>query len=296
MDKLLNKIYNGRYRTLAGFLKLFLVISLVTRIVLAAKSFQSISFNPLDFILSFLSGFFFDLIAFSYYSLPIALIIFLVPSVVSRSKFYKGLCWFFYGLTIFIWIFNAFAEYFFWDEFEVRFNFIAVDYLVYTNEVIGNIVESYSIGSLIAIVASLTAIAIFWLIKNNYVDGSLKSDSTYFTRFKNLILISIVPLFAILFVNINWSRISNNSYNNELAKNGFYSLFEAYKNNQLDYDRFYYTIDDKSANNHVKALMKDSFISYPSSDLIYQYKNSGEEKRYNVMFITVERLSGEYGE
>lgn len=113
MDKLLNIIYIGRFRALAGFLKLFLVISLITRFVLVAKSFQSISFNPLDITLSFLSGFFFDIIAFSYYSLPIAFIIFLIPSVISRSKFYKGLCWFFYGLTIFIWIFNAFAEYFF---------------------------------------------------------------------------------------------------------------------------------------------------------------------------------------
>ncbi|MFM2156335.1 MAG: hypothetical protein RL516_1084 [Bacteroidota bacterium] len=294
MDKLLNKTLTGRYRILAGFLKIFLVLSLITRIVLTAISFQSISFNPVDFVLSFLSGFFFDLIAFSYYALPIAIIIFLIPSVIARSKFYKGLCWFFYGLTIFIWTLNAFAEYFFWDEFEVRFNFIAVDYLVYTNEVIGNIVESYSIGSLIAIVACIAAIAIYWLVKNNYVDGSLKSDSTYLSRLKSLLLISILPLFAIFFVNINWSRISDNSYNNELAKNGFYSLFEAYKNNQLDYDRFYYTIDDKSANANVKALMTDSFISYSSSNLIYNYKNLGEEKRYNVMFITVESLSGEY--
>jgi len=294
MDKLLSKIYNGRYRTLAGFFKIFIVISLITRIVLVAKSYQNVSFNPLDFSLSILTGFFFDIITFCYYALPLAIIIFLIPSIVARNKFYKGLCWFFYGLTIFIWIFNAFAEYFFWDEFEVRFNFIAVDYLVYTNEVIGNIVESYSIGSLIAIVACLTAIAIFWLVKNNYVDDSLKSDTSYLSRLKNLLLISILPLFAILFVNINWSRISSNSYNNELAKNGFYSLFEAYKNNQLDYDRFYYTIDDKNANEHVKALMKDSFISYPANDLIYSYKNIGEEKHYNVMFITVESLSGEY--
>ncbi|MFM7016457.1 MAG: LTA synthase family protein, partial [Bacteroidota bacterium] len=85
-----------------------------------------------------------------------------------------------------------------------------------------------------------------------------------------------------------------NSYNNELAKNGFYSLFEAYKNNQLDYDRFYTTIPDKQAAEHVKALMKDSFITYPDSSLIYQCKNGGAEKHYNVMFITVESLSGEY--
>ena len=37
------------------------------------------------------------------------------------------------------------SEYFFWSEFGVRYNFIAVDYLVYTNEVVGNIMESYPI-------------------------------------------------------------------------------------------------------------------------------------------------------
>ena len=34
---------------------------------------------------------------------------------------------------------NAVSEYFFWNEFGIRYNFIAVDYLIYTNEVIGNI-------------------------------------------------------------------------------------------------------------------------------------------------------------
>ena len=36
-------------------------------------------------------------------------------------------------------LFNAVAEWLFWDEFGARFNFIAVDYLVYTREVLGNI-------------------------------------------------------------------------------------------------------------------------------------------------------------
>jgi hypothetical protein len=39
---------------------------------------------------------------------------------------------------------NAISEYFFWNEFESN-NFIAVNYLVYTNEVIGNIMESYPV-------------------------------------------------------------------------------------------------------------------------------------------------------
>ena len=32
---------------------------------------------------------------------------------------------------------NALSEYFFWNEFGVKYNFIAVNYLIYTNEVIG---------------------------------------------------------------------------------------------------------------------------------------------------------------
>ncbi len=40
---------------------------------------------------------------------------------------------------------NGISEYFFWNEFGVKYNFIAVNYLVYTNEVIGNIMQSYPV-------------------------------------------------------------------------------------------------------------------------------------------------------
>ena len=54
-----------------------------------------------------------------------------------------------YFITLFIYTFaivmNAVSEYFFWNEFGIRYNFIAVDYLIYTTEVIGNIMESYPV-------------------------------------------------------------------------------------------------------------------------------------------------------
>ena len=43
-------------------------------------------------------------------------------------------------------IFDGCAEYLFFDEFGTRFNFIAVDYLLYTQEVIGNIWQSSPAG------------------------------------------------------------------------------------------------------------------------------------------------------
>ena len=46
-------------------------------------------------------------------------------------------------------LFVALSEWLFWAEFGNRFDFIAVDYLVYTHEVIGNIKESYPVGMLL---------------------------------------------------------------------------------------------------------------------------------------------------
>ena len=55
------------------------------------------------------------------------------------------------------------CEIVFWEEFAVRFNFIAVDYLVYTNEVIGNIMESYNIP-LMSLGVLAVSLGIFWLL------------------------------------------------------------------------------------------------------------------------------------
>lgn len=76
-------------------------------------------------------------------------------------------------LYVLLIIFNAVSEYFFWNEFGVRYNFIAVDYLIYTNEVIGNIMESYPIVPLFSIIIAVTLL-ITWLIykrtKENLVE------------------------------------------------------------------------------------------------------------------------------
>jgi hypothetical protein len=129
------------------------------------KSAGQISWNVLELLKSFSVGMFFDVVACSYFMVPFIFFTIIIPPVVAKSKVYKGLVWFFYSLTVFIWVFNVIAEYFFWDEFEVRFNFIAVDYLIYTTEVIGNIVESYSLPLLLTIVAAVSALIIRRTVK-----------------------------------------------------------------------------------------------------------------------------------
>ena len=59
-------------------------------------------------------------------------------SLRTRQKMRLFIMGFMLALTFSIIFFNAISEWFFWDEFSTRYNFIAVDYLIYTNEVIGN--------------------------------------------------------------------------------------------------------------------------------------------------------------
>lgn len=58
---------------------------------------------------------------------------------------------------------TAGSEIVFWNEFSVRFNFIAVDYLIYTNEVLGNIWESYNMPLILSVVLLLVLLLLFLL-------------------------------------------------------------------------------------------------------------------------------------
>ena len=62
-------------------------------------------------------------------------------------------------------LFGAVAEFTLWVEFSPRFNFIAIDYLIYTNEVIGNIRESYPVPIILAAIA-LAAAVVTWPLRH----------------------------------------------------------------------------------------------------------------------------------
>jgi len=96
----------------------------------------------------------------------------------------------------------------------------------------------------------------------------------------------------VLFFNIlnkqELSQVSDNQFNNELAKDGFYSLFSAFRNNTLDYDEFYKREKTDVVMRHLNELegIDDTHYKSISSDK--------EEKKYNIILIMVESLSAEY--
>ena len=155
IKKIMNSINlkNILHRRFGGILLLYLIfiaVSFISRTVLLLMSFSNVSLNPLNVLWSYGAGLFMDTVAFTYLMIPFVLILTSISDHIFNSVIHKWVAYFVYFIVFFILIFNGVSEFFFWDEFGVRYNFIAVDYLIYTTEVLGNISESYPMPALIS--------------------------------------------------------------------------------------------------------------------------------------------------
>lgn len=184
---------------------------------------------------------------------------------------------------------NGLSEYFFWNEFGVKYNFIAVNYLIYTNEVIGNIMQSYPVIPLFSALFLITGIVTYFILKNakSYIDAiptfkeKLKISALYITFF-------IVSLVAI--PSLAKTENSKNVFVNELQSNGLYKFYLAFKNNKLDYFKFYKTLPNKEA----FAILKQQFPNISGENTIRKIGSDSAENHKNVVLITIESYSAEF--
>ena len=149
----------SRYGLLILFMLVFLVVSFLTRAFLLTISFHQLDLTVGRFLGIFAIGLFFDIVTALYYCIPLAIFLMLVPDKLLKTRVLRWFVLSTFAFFTYVILFNAAAEYFFFKEFGVRFNFIAVDYLVYTREVVKNIVESYPMTPLLLTILAL-AIAI----------------------------------------------------------------------------------------------------------------------------------------
>ena len=280
------------------FFVLFLVLSLLIRLALLIKSYTLIDWKIAAFSGVFTWGFIYDFIAASYCAIPLVLYLALVPERLFRHKLHQAFFAFFYFTVIYMLLFDAAAEWVFWDEFGVRFNFIAVDYLVYTKEVIGNIFESYPMPAIFGGLLLLTGVFFYVFYKTGWLRLWWQARKTPWksrlTQAAGLIMLPIV-FFAV--VDEGMVPSFDNNYNRELARNGIYSLFAAFRNNELDYGTFYPTEDNEKDFQRLRTILKNddaSFLSEDAVDITRFVKHDGVPKRYNIVQITVESLSSKY--
>jgi phosphoglycerol transferase MdoB-like AlkP superfamily enzyme len=269
-------------------------VSTLTRLALMFKSGAGFEWTISNVLGAFGIGLFFDLAMLTYFLIPLTLYLWLMPDKLYRSKINRFLLYGYFTLVIFLSIFNAVSEWFFWDEFSTRYNFIAVDYLVYTNEVVGNIWQSYPVGKLL-IAILLISIFLLWKLKD-----PIKKSTAITYRFKDRSLIAlsllILPACTYFGVSNKWKNFSDNQYANELAGNGLFDFGVAFWNNELDYQNFYATLPQAEVTQAIRELLQEKNSRFIDSKVgIERAINYNEpEKKLNVVLISVESLSADF--
>jgi phosphoglycerol transferase MdoB-like AlkP superfamily enzyme len=277
---------------------LFLLINLggsaLLRTALLIRQLEDLDVSFYSIALAFLLGIINDLAFFSYLLIPFALYLLVLPNAAYQSKLNRTLIFagFFVGLYGFFFV--EVAEWTFWDEFGVRFNFIAVDYLIYTHEVVRNIIESYPLGGILSGIFIMTAAC--FLAMRKLLAKSFKASEPFVSRLKITAALLSLPLISYVGVGQSAHQFSANTYLNELAANGPYQFFAAFRNNELDYRHFYKLGDDRQLSGIIRAKLAANAFS--SDKELYNIrrtiKHAGEEKHLNVILITVESLSAEF--
>lgn len=205
-----------------------------------------------------------------------------------RRGWRKVTVWLMWITYIFCILFNALGEYLFWDEFGVRYNFIAVDYLVYTNEVVGNIVESYPVMPLMLALLALCAGIIYISSRRLRFDGSQQIKGRALAI--GLAVYAAAFAAACLAIDACHQKLqSDNTYVSQLQSNGGYCFVKAFQSNELDYASFYPMLSEAELTSALAEIDNGAAPAAADTTAIVL-----PEVPLNVVLISVESLSASF--
>jgi phosphoglycerol transferase MdoB-like AlkP superfamily enzyme len=302
--RLFDALFPGRFAPAGIVLVGFMLLGLATRIGLAL--FNGLQFGdwspfaPQRVAGWLLVGALFDLGVGAWVMLPLALLAWLAPDTRRGALVLR---WIALPLALLLaagLVFVAASEFVFWNEFGTRFNFIAVDYLVYTTEVIGNIRQSYSMPLLLSAVG-LAALAFFalgarplWRATRPVAGGSRIGR-----RSARLALLALLPAVSVSALDVRLHDFTDNLPSAQLAGNGIFEFLHAFRNNEIDYAQFYKTQAPEAT---ARVLRQELAGGAPHAQpaalttlpLEREVVAPGPMKRLNVVLVSVESLSADF--
>ncbi|TPG76622.1 LTA synthase family protein [Pseudomonas arsenicoxydans] len=272
----------------------WLAIFFLTRTVLLLTHLDE---TGSGFLSVFGIGLLYDLGFIAYAALPMGLYLLLCPPALWRLRGHRWLLQGLLTVSLFAMLFTAVAEWLFWDEFGVRFNFIAVDYLVYSDEVLNNLLESYPIGKLLSLLAVL-AVGLSFALRKPFNAAMNAPLPPLRGRLLNALGLLIVAGLSLQLLSQDSPRAQGgNAYQNELASNGPYQFFAAFRNNDLDYPQFYSTLPADVVAQQIRAELSEPnarFVGKDPQDIRRDIDNPGTLRKPNIVLVTIESFSAKY--
>lgn len=259
-------------------------------------------------VLAFLDGFYRDLFAAAWLTLPALFWLLVLPDRFFRARWRRGLFWaaclmFWFGET-----FLLFVEYYFFDEFRSRFNTVAVDYLQYPKEVSGNVWDSYPV--VLILVISFVLALIWVLLASRSFRRVWDEPSRARSRLEKFAAVAalafaLAPLGAAgialgglmnLPIHITRARVGSNRTLNEVADNGVLSFLAAALTHHLDYGAFYTTLPKEEAYQRVRRMLGETNSQFVEAgqSLLRQISGDPARPRFNVVIFLEESLGSEF--
>ena len=280
----LQRLSPGRLAYLRPFLLAFFLLNGVLRLGLAFAALDHLSWRVLP---AMFIGAVFDLGVFAYMALPLALLLVLWPKNWGKAL-HRCMVLLAFVFSL-VWLFVALSEITFWNEFASRFNFIAVDYLIYTNEVLGNIRESYNLPLLLSGVAASAAViglALTWGLNRQKTEAESGKPLGW-----ALVFWLLLPLLAFVGLNAQYKEFSSDAQVNEIAGNGYFDFVHAFNTNEIDYPRFYKTLPAAEASTELAHELRVANSKQPYRR---EVQSGGTERRMNVVLVSIESFSAEF--
>jgi phosphoglycerol transferase MdoB-like AlkP superfamily enzyme len=272
-----------------------MIVWLLTRLGLLLFQ-QALARNGVGRVLEALAvGEGFDLVSALWLAAPLVLFLTVLPERWFRWRATRGLLFLWMAVAAFSGLFVAAAEYFFFEEFNGRFNFVAVDYLIYPTEVVDNIWQSYHTGIILTVIGIAT-LALLYLLSRPMRAAWLHRASRL-QRLAFLGVYATVLAVATMVVSPALARISDDRALNELAGNGYYSFWMALLGSDAPYDGLYATRPQATNLARLHRLLAEpaaAATTFAADSTLRPVLPLNPERKMNVVIVLEESLGSEF--
>ncbi len=277
-------------RRVAPFILLFLAAQTAIRLGLMLVSSGSLH-GLTEHLAPLLTGFWFDLVVVLLALPAILLFPLVLPQRFAGGLIDRTVAIGFFAFLAMLMAFQACSEYFFWEEFTTRFNFIAVDYLIYTQEVLANIFQSYPVKTLLSVVFAAGLMLAYTM--RNSIFQRLQPHPPFFARLGAFALFALIGGGTWAVTSKSMVDFIPNETARELGYNGPYNFVHAFFNNEIEFAKFYPTIED-SESTRLTALHFSGITGNQQSAIEHQVVSPQPFKRKNVIQVTMESMNAAF--
>lgn len=296
MNRLFFLLSESRYRLVSLFMGLYMIVWFLTRVGLLVVQ-HAMARNGFAAVLKALAvGEAFDLVAALWLAVPLVLYLTLVPERWFYGRVQRTFLWAWMAIATFSALFVAAVEYFFFEEFNGRFNFVAVSYLIYPDEVVNNIWQSYHTGIITTVIAAATAGLLF--VVRRPLRAAWRRAAPWRQRLAFLAVFAALVAAATLAVSPALARISEDRALNEIAGNGYYAFWMALLGSDAPYEGLYATRPQAANLQRLHRLLAEPALAPgsldPASTLRRIQGMQTPERRLNLVVVLEESLGSEF--